>query len=114
MEALELLDIREKLYTDLSGGQKQRVLIGRVLLQLEYQTDYEKIVLFDEPTSSLDWRYQIQVLSLARNLVLNNCLIFIAIHDVNMALEYCDTLVLVKMENCLIPLIQQKIFLFLH
>jgi len=96
MEALELLDIREKLYTELSGGQKQRVLIGRVLLQLEYQSAYEKIVLFDEPTSSLDWRYQIQVLSLARSLVLSNCLIFIAIHDVNMALEYCDTLILMK------------------
>ncbi len=96
MEALDLLSIREKLYTEISGGQKQRVLIGRVLLQLEYQKDFQKIVLFDEPTSSLDWRYQIQVLSLARNLVIQNCLIFIAIHDVNMALEYCDTLILLK------------------
>ena len=67
MEALELLDIREKLYTDLSGGQKTAGPNQSSLSQLEYQTDYEKIVLLMNLRLAY-WRYQIQVLSLARNL----------------------------------------------
>ena len=70
---------------ELSGGQRQLVSIAQTLAR-----DPE-ILLMDEPTSALDLHRQIQVLDFMRVLAREQGLIvFIALHDINQALRYCD------------------------
>jgi len=76
---------------ELSGGEKQRLLIARTLAQ------EPKIVLLDEPTANLDINYQLETLDLIRHLCLEQKLIVIAaLHDLNLAVQYCDHLVMLK------------------
>ena len=69
----------------LSGGQQQRVAIARSL------TMEPKAMLFDEPTSALDMRWQLRVLELLHETCRDTgAVAVIAIHDINLALRFCD------------------------
>jgi len=84
-----LSSLKNRPVNKLSGGEFQRVLIARVLAQ-----DPEAL-LMDEPTASLDIHHQIQVLDLVRGLVREKGLtVVMAIHDLSLAVRYCDELVL--------------------
>jgi iron complex transport system ATP-binding protein len=75
----------------LSGGQRQRILIGRCLVQ------QAKVLLLDEPTNNLDVKYQLQILSLLRELAKNEGLaVLMSGHDVNLAAEFSDRLVMLS------------------
>ncbi len=73
----------------LSGGEQQRVLVARALAQ------DTPIVLFDEPTTHLDLRYQMDILGLARRLAHEEHRAVLAVlHDLNQAALYADTVIL--------------------
>ncbi|OGO17630.1 MAG: iron ABC transporter, partial [Chloroflexi bacterium RBG_16_50_11] len=75
---------------ELSGGEIQSLLIARVLVQ-ETQA-----ILLDEPTANLDIGRQGEVLDLIKNLCRdNNLTVIAAIHDLNLAAQYCDRLILI-------------------
>jgi iron complex transport system ATP-binding protein len=75
---------------ELSGGEIQSVVIARVLAQ---QTE---AVLLDEPTANLDIGRQIEVLDLIKELCQGNGFtVVIALHDLNLAAQYCDHLILI-------------------
>lgn len=75
----------------LSGGERQKVAICRALAQ---QTP---VLMFDEPTSNLDVKNQLEVLNVIKDIVLNNKLIaLISIHDINLALRYANKFLLLK------------------
>lgn len=67
--------------THLSGGERQRVMIARAFIQ-----DASHILL-DEPTNHLDIHYQLEVFKLIKDYRANATVV---LHDLNMALEYCD------------------------
>jgi len=76
---------------ELSGGEIQRVVIARVLAQ------EPESILLDEPTASLDISHQVEVLDLIKKLCRENGLtVVIVLHDLNLAVQYCDRLVLMK------------------
>jgi len=76
---------------ELSGGEIQRLVIARVL------TQQPKSILLDEPTSNLDINYQIEVLDLIKSLCReDNLAVVITLHDLNLASQYCDRLVLIN------------------
>ena len=89
LKELGLADLAFRRMADLSGGERQRVLIGRALAQ-----DPE-VLLLDEPTSSLDLRYQYAVMELLRQLARKKGLVVVAVlHDLNLALDFADQAVL--------------------
>ena len=76
---------------ELSGGEIQCVLIARVLVQ------ETKAILLDEPTANLDIGRQREILELIRKLCTESSLtVLAAIHDLNLAAQYCDRLLLIN------------------
>ncbi len=96
-ESLKMLGILELATTsinELSGGQRQRVFIARALCQ------DPNFFIFDEPTSSLDLKYQIETMKKMRNIVSQkNAGLIIAVHDLNLAFRYADRILLLKDGN---------------
>lgn len=99
--ALELVGLSNKqdqAYPTLSAGERQKAQLARVLAQIwNYDNASEHRYLFlDEPTSSLDLHYQMQILDLARDLVQHNCTVIAILHDLNVACEYGDHFVVLN------------------
>lgn len=88
LERSETLQFADRPMGELSGGQKQRVMFGRALAQ------ETPILLLDEPTANLDINHQVATLSMARDLAADGKAIVAAIHDLNLAARYCDTVAL--------------------
>lgn len=70
---------------EMSGGELQRVMIARALAQ---QTP---VLLMDEPVSNLDISHQLEIMRLLRN---TDKSVIIVIHDLNLALQFCEDLLL--------------------
>ena len=83
--------IAHRKISQLSGGEIQSIVIARVLAQ---QT---QAILLDEPTSNLDIGRQIEILDLIKGLCRSeNLTVVIAMHELNLASQYCDKLVLIN------------------
>jgi iron complex transport system ATP-binding protein len=91
LELTDVFHLKDKYMYQLSGGEKQLAAIARAL------TQEPKLLLLDEPTSHLDITHQVQVLNLIQRL---NCelglTVLMIIHDLNLAGEYCDHLVMMN------------------
>ncbi|RYU83707.1 heme ABC transporter ATP-binding protein [Hymenobacter persicinus] len=84
-------------YSTLSGGEAQKVQMARVLAQIwEAPAAGSRVLLLDEPVSSLDIQYQHQLLRRARQLAREQAVVVTVLHDLNLALTYADRLVLLK------------------
>jgi len=75
----------------LSGGERQRVFIARALAQ------QSPILLLDEPTSFLDFKHQVGIYDLLKEVQRQTNKTIIAVtHDINLAIQYCDKALLIS------------------
>ncbi len=98
-EAIEEVGIghlRERPYTQISGGERQLVLIARAIAQ------EAPILILDEPTSHLDFRNQILILTKVRRIASQRGLtVLMTLHDPNAAMQFSDEIILFA-EGCLV------------
>ena len=74
----------------LSSGERQRIVFARALAQ------QAPILLLDEPASFLDLRYQVELFDRLRELADGGTGVVAVLHDLNLAAEYCDRIVLLQ------------------
>ncbi|MBN1327607.1 MAG: ABC transporter ATP-binding protein [Candidatus Cloacimonetes bacterium] len=91
MKEMDLISFSEKYYSQLSGGEKKRVAIARALVQ---ETE---IILIDEALAELDINHQLELMEiLAAINRKQKKLILLVSHDINLAADYCQRLIMLK------------------
>jgi iron complex transport system ATP-binding protein len=89
MEATGVADLAAQRLESLSGGERQRAVVARALAQ------EPRLLVLDEPTAHLDLRYQAQSAAMLRRLNRERGVtILLVSHDLNLAAEVCDRLLL--------------------
>jgi len=91
MDLINISNIKDRFVSELSGGERQLAYLARAL------TQEPKLLLLDEPTAHLDIAHQVRILDLIKNL--NNSFkltVIIVFHDLNLASQYCDELILLN------------------
>ncbi|MEA2007828.1 MAG: ABC transporter ATP-binding protein [Chloroflexota bacterium] len=89
MQRTKMTHLAERRIAELSGGEQQRALLARALAQAT------PILLLDEPTNHLDLQHQMNILSLVRELAIEqNLAVLMAIHDLNLVSFFADRVAL--------------------
>lgn len=87
MALMQLEALAGRAWHRLSGGERQRCQIARALAQKP------DVLLLDEPTNHLDIQYQLELMRLITALPVT---VIVALHDLNLAANYCQQLVILK------------------
>ena len=91
IEQMDLGKLQLRNLDELSGGERQKVMLARALVQ------NPRVMLLDEPTSSLDPHNQYgmmaEILRMART---KGLIVLVVLHDLNLALSYCDRFFFMK------------------
>ena len=86
---MDVAHLAHRLVNEVSGGERQRAVIARALVQ------EPQILLLDEPTAFLDLHHQLDIARVIRRLNREQGLTVILVsHDVNLASQYCDQVML--------------------
>lgn len=89
MEHLDVDGIAERAFSELSAGERQRVLIARALAQSA------SVMLLDEPSAFLDLHHQLEMCQTLSRLHRQGRLTIVLVsHDLNLASQYCERILL--------------------
>lgn len=87
LETVDMISYRKREFASLSGGEQQRVVLARALAQRP------ECLILDEPTNHLDIKHQLNLLNIIKKLDIS---VVAAIHDLNIAMTYCDEIYVLK------------------
>ena len=103
-EAMELVhawDLASRDFSQISDGQKQRILLARAICQ------DPSVIVLDEPTSFLDIRHKLELLTILKDLVRRKKVaVLMSLHELDLAQKLSDSIVCVKgeyIERCGTP-----------
>ena len=91
MAAVHATDIAGRDFNAISDGQRQRILLARAICQ------QPELIILDEPTSFLDVRHKLQLLSILRDMAKKNGItVIMSLHEIDLAQKISDKIVCVK------------------
>ncbi|MCI0498074.1 MAG: ABC transporter ATP-binding protein [Planctomycetales bacterium] len=97
LAATDTLKFADRTLGQISGGERQRVFLARALAQ------ETPMLLLDEPTSHLDLKHQIRIFDLLRQMQIEQGkTILLVTHDLNLACQYCDRVLLLGTDGAYI------------
>lgn len=99
MTKTETNHLTDREYEQLSGGEKQRLHLARVFAQLENNIE-NKLLLLDEPLNNLDVAHQFKTLHLIKEFTNQNNSALVVLHDLNIAAQFADRLILMN-KSCI-------------
>ena len=93
METVHAWDLKDRDFTAISDGQRQRILLARAICQ------EPEIIVLDEPTSFLDIRHKLELLTILKKMVLENQLtVIMSLHELDLAQKISDKVICVHGE----------------
>ena len=91
MELVHVTELADRNFNCISDGQRQRVMLARAICQ---EPD---ILVLDEPTSFLDIRHKLELLSILKDLVRQkNLAVILSLHELDLAQKISDFVVCIK------------------
>jgi len=90
MAQADVLHLAERDALSLSGGERARVMLARAL------ATGPQLLLADEPIAGLDPAHQLAVMSLLRRRADAGMTVLVSLHDLALALRYCDRLLVLQ------------------
>ena len=90
MEMVHALELEECSFTEISDGQRQRILLARAVCQ------EPEVIILDEPTSFLDIRHKLELLTILKHMVREKQVaVIMSLHELDLAQKISDTVVCV-------------------
>lgn len=94
MEAVHALSLAQRDFKQISDGQQQRILLARAICQ------EPEIIILDEPTSFLDIRHKLELLSILRSMAKEKGItVIMSLHEIDLAQKISDKIMCVKGET---------------
>ncbi len=103
MQDADISHLLGRTVSTLSGGEKTRVMLARAL------ASEPEFLLADEPVASLDPLHQLEVMELLSNVARGGGAVVVVLHDLNLAMRFCDRVVLLNNGTLLADDVPEKV-----
>ncbi|HAF27383.1 MAG TPA: iron ABC transporter ATP-binding protein, partial [Lachnospiraceae bacterium] len=88
LDTVNAADLKDRDFTQISDGQRQRVMLARAICQ------EPKVLVLDEPTSYLDIKHRIEIMSCIKRLATEkNVAVIMSLHELESAMRISDYVV---------------------
>lgn len=101
MATLDVTHLANRPYPQFSGGEQQRIQLARVLAQIWRAEDAgQRLLLLDEPVTSLDIGHQWQCMQAIREFANQGVAVLMILHDMTLAAAFSDRLLAIHQGRC--------------